>query len=119
MTRPPIALGLVLASAALLGGCKVDVAAFNPSCKKINSSELHVARDQECRFRYDWGDYAKYVVVVTRPPIHGEAKGEGKYLKYVPRPGFVGEDRVTIRIERRLAHLQWETKTVTIKVGRS
>ena len=117
MTRTTLCL--TLAAAMLLGGCKYDLAAFNPNCKKVKSTELHIARDQACSFRYDWGDYAKYVVVVTQPPTHGEAKGEGKYLRYVPKPGFVGEDRVTIRVERRFAHLQWETKTVTIKVGRS
>lgn len=119
MPRPRISLCLALAAAALLGGCKVDLAGLNSSCKKVNSTELHVARDQACRFAYDWGDYAKYVVVVTGEPIYGQAKGEGKYLRYVPKSGFVGVDRVTIRIERRLAHLQWETKTITIKVGRS
>ena len=118
--HPRFSLCLALTAAVvLLGGCKYDLAVFNPNCKKIKSNELHVARDQTCKFRFDGGDYAKYVVVVTRQPMLGEAKGEGKDLKYVARTGFVGEDRVTIRIERRLAHVQWETRTVTIKVGPS
>jgi hypothetical protein len=55
---------------------------------------------------------------VTRAPIFGEANGEGKYLKYVARKGFKGEDRLTIRIERRgVGHVQWENRTVTVKVG--
>jgi hypothetical protein len=110
---------LALAAALLLGGCKFDLAAMNGNCKKLSDKELRVGRDQACKFNFHGGDYAKYVVVIQRAPMHGEAKGEGKYLRYVPRKGFVGEDRVTIRIERRLAHLQWETRTVTIKVGPS
>ena len=110
---------LMLAAALVLGGCKFDVAAFNSNCKKVKSNELRVARDQTCSFNFDGGDYARYVVVVTRQPTFGDAKGEGKYLRYVAKPGFVGEDRVTIRIERRLAHVQWETRTITVKVGQS
>jgi len=114
--RISVCLSLAVA-ALLLGGCKFDVASFNSSCKKVKGSELHVAKDQTCKFKYDQGDFAKYVVVVTRQPIFGQAAGDGKYLKYVAKPGFVGEDRLTIRVERRLAHVQWETRTVTVKVG--
>ena len=111
-------LYLALAAALLLGGCKYDLASFNPSCKRVKGSELHVGQDQTCKFRYDHGDVAVYVVKVTRAPLFGEATGEGKYLKYVARRGFTGEDRLTIRIERRgVGHVQWETQTVTVKVG--
>jgi hypothetical protein len=114
-----ISIWLVIAtSAVMLGGCKVDLASFNGSCKRVKGTELHVAQDQTCKFRYDQGDIAKYVVKVTRQPMYGEAKGEGKYLKYVARKGFKGEDRLTIRIERRgIGHVQWETRQVTVKVG--
>jgi len=106
------------ASALLLGGCNFDVASFNGSCKRLRSNELHVAENQTCKFRYDQGDIAKYVVKVMRAPLYGEAKGEGKYLKYVAKPGFKGEDRLVIRIERRgIGHVQWETRTLTVKVG--
>jgi hypothetical protein len=115
----PVSICLVIAAAAvLLGGCKFDLAAFNSNCKRVKGNELHVAQNQTCKFRYDQGDIAKYVVKVTRPPMFGEASGEGKYLKYVARKGFKGEDRVSIRIERRgVGHVQWENRTVTIKVG--
>jgi hypothetical protein len=118
MTRRVTVMLALVASAVLLGGCKFDVAAFDSSCKKIKGTEVRVARDKTCRFRYDQGDFAKYVVKVVRPPMYGDAKGEGKYLTYVAKRGFQGEDRVTIRIERRgVGHMQWETRTVTIKVG--
>ena len=108
----------VVTSALLLTGCKVDLAAFNGNCKRVNGRELHVGKDQTCKFRYDQGDIAKYVVKVTRAPTFGEATGEGKYLKYVARRGFKGVDNLTIRIERRgIGHVQWETRQVTIKVG--
>jgi hypothetical protein len=88
------------------------------NCKMVRSDELHVGADRTCQFRYDQGDVAKYVVVVTRPPAHGEASGEGKYLKYVAKPGFVGEDRLTIKVERRgVGHVQWQTLAVKVKVG--
>ena len=106
----------LLALAVPLCGCKV-AAALNPHCKKIKDFELHVARDQTCTFPFNGNDYAKYVVVVIRPPMHGEAKGEGKFLKYVAKPGYVGEDQLTIRIERQFAHVQWEVRKLTVKVG--
>jgi hypothetical protein len=96
------------------GGLKL--ASFN--CKKVKSDVLHVGRDQSCRFPYDDGDVAKYVVVVTQAPAHGQASGEGKYLRYVANPGFVGEDRLTIKVERRgVGHVQWQTVAVTVQVG--
>ena len=116
LRRNSITLALLGAASLMLGGCLNEIAGVN--CKKIRSDTLHVAPDQSCRFRYDQGDIAKYVVVVTRQPTYGEAKGEGKYLKYVARRGFVGEDRMTIRVERRgVGHVQWQTLNVTVKVG--
>jgi hypothetical protein len=116
---PRFSLCLALAAAALLvGGCKLDVASFSGNCKRVRGNELHVAQNQTCKFRYDQGDIAKYVVKVMRAPTYGEATGEGKYLKYVAKPGFKGEDRLVIRIERRgVGHVQWETRTLTVKVG--
>lgn len=109
---------LLLVAALPLGGCKVDLASFDANCKRVRATELHVGRDHTCKFRYDGGDIAKYVVKVTRQPMFGEAVGEGKYLKYVARRGFVGEDRLNIRIERRgVGHVQWEDRAVTVKVG--
>ena len=76
-----------------------------------------VGKDQTCKFRYGYRDWARYVVVVTRPPAHGTAMGEGRSLKYVARPGFTGEDTLTIRVERRgFGHVQWETRRVKITV---
>lgn len=110
---PLVALGV---AALLLSGCKLELASLG--CKKVRSSEVRVAAGQTCRFKYDHGDMAKYVVVVTRPPLHGHATGEGKYLRYVAKPGFAGEDRLGIRVERRgIGHTQWENLTVTVKVG--
>jgi len=118
MPRRLLLCFVIAASALLLGGCKVDLASLNGSCKRVKGTELHVAENQTCKFRYDHGDIAKYVVKVVRAPIYGEAKGEGKYLKYVARQGFKGEDRLTIRIERRgVGHVQWETRQLTVKVG--
>ena len=109
---------VIAASALLLGGCKVDLASLNGNCKRVKGTELHVGQDQTCKFRYDQGDVAKYVVQVMRAPIHGEAKGEGKYLKYVAKKGFKGEDRLTIRIVRRgVGHVQWEDRKLVVKVG--
>jgi hypothetical protein len=106
------------ASALLMGGCNYDLASFNGSCKRVKSTELRVAQDQTCKFKYSQGDMAKYVVKIVRAPIHGEAKGEGKYLKYTARKGFKGEDRLTIRIERRgIGHVQWEDRKLIVKVG--
>ena len=113
-----ISIYSVLAAALLLGGCKVDIASFNANCKRMSGNVLHVGQDQTCKFRYDQGDIARYVVKVTKQPYFGEAKGDGKYLKYVARRGFTGEDQLTIRIERQgVGHVQWETRIVTVKVG--
>jgi len=109
---------VAFAVALLLGGCNVDMASLNGSCKRVKGNELFVAQNQTCKFRYDHGDIAKYVVKVTRQPIFGEAKGEGKYLRYVARRGFKGVDQLTIRIERRgVGHVQWETRQLIVKVG--
>jgi hypothetical protein len=109
-------LAFVCAAPLVLGGCLDQIANLN--CKKVKSDLVHVGRDASCRFRYGGGDVAKYVVMVTRQPSYGEAQGDGKYLKYVAKRGFVGEDRVGIRVVRRgVGHVQWENLTVTVKVG--
>jgi hypothetical protein len=114
--RRAFALVLAGAAALTLGGCVDQLASAN--CAKMKSTELRVGRDQECRFNYDGGDIARYVVRVVRQPTYGEAKGDGKYLRYVARKGFVGEDRLIIRVERRgVGHVQWLNHTVTVKVG--
>jgi hypothetical protein len=79
---------------------------------------LHVGADQSCNFRYGHGDSARYVVKVTREPDWGQATGDGHYLRYVAKPGFVGVDYLTIRVVRRgIGHVQWENLSVTVKVG--
>jgi hypothetical protein len=99
-----------------LGGCMEKLAGAN--CKKVQSDLLLVGSDQACKFAYDHGDMARYVVVVTRQPTYGEASGSGKYLKYVAKPGFRGEDRLTIKVERRgVGHVQWQDLTVRVRVG--
>jgi hypothetical protein len=114
--RKSLTIAVVGLVSLTLGGCLNEIAGV--SCKKLRSDSLAVARDQSCRFRYDHGDIAKYVVVVTRQPTYGDAKGEGKYLRYVAKRGFVGEDRLTIRVERRgVGHVQWETLNIRVKVG--
>jgi hypothetical protein len=114
--RGALALAMVGAAALALGGCKYELAGFG--CKKINGDVLQVAPGQSCKFRYDEGDIAKYVVEVTRQPYYGEASGEGKYLRYVAKPGFTGEDQLTIKVVRRgVGHVQWQTRRVTVKVG--
>jgi hypothetical protein len=114
--RKSLQLTLIGVTSLSLAGCVTDLAAAG--CKKLRSDVLQVGTSQSCRFRYDQGDVAKYVVVVMRPPAHGEAVGEGQYLKYVAKPGFVGEDRLTIKVERRgVGHVQWQTLTVRVNVG--
>ncbi|MBI4275394.1 MAG: hypothetical protein HY659_11920 [Rhizobiales bacterium] len=117
--RRPLQFVLVAIAVLSLGGCKYEFA--NVDCKKMKSTELHVGTGKTCKFRYDWGDTAKYTVVVTRPPAHGQATGEGKYLKYVAKPSFRGEDRLTIRVERRgiagIGQQQWETLSLKVTVG--
>lgn len=114
--RGALVLMLAGATALLLAGCKYEFA--NVGCKKVKSDEVHVASGQTCKFKYDEGDIARYVVVVTKPPAHGQATGEGKYLKYAAKPGFVGKDRLTIRVERRgVGHVQWQMRTVKVTVG--
>jgi hypothetical protein len=116
--KPRRLLPLLLAGAAvlLLAGCKLEMA--GGACTKVRSNELRVLTDQNCRFRYDQGDVASYVVMVTRAPSHGVAAGEGKYLKYTPPRGFVGEDRIGIKVVRKgVGHVQWEDLTVRVTVG--
>jgi hypothetical protein len=109
-------LALVGAAALPLAGCIDSIASLN--CKRVSSDELRVGKDQSCRFSYAHGDVAKYVVVVTRQPTFGEARGEGKYLRYIAKPGFVGMDTVGIKIERRgVGHVQWENRTLRVRVG--
>jgi hypothetical protein len=116
LRQAALRLALVGTAALPLAGCLDTIASVN--CKKISSSELRVGKDQSCRFAYSYGDVAKYVVVVTRQPTFGEARGEGKYLRYVAKPGFVGEDTLSIKIERRgVGHVQWENRTLRVKVG--
>jgi hypothetical protein len=119
LRRRALQLAVVGVSSLFLGGCLDSLnglASFG--CKRVKSTELKVAQDATCKFRYGNGDFAKYVVVVTRQPTFGDAFGQGKYLKYVAKPGFVGEDQLTIRVERRgVGHVQWQNHTVTVKVG--
>ncbi len=116
LRRKALTLALVGTASLLLAGCKYEMASFN--CKQEQRNSLWVAQDQTCRFKYDEGDVARYVVIVTRKPAFGEAKAEGKYLTYVARPGFVGEDRLNIKVERRgVGHVQWRNLAVTVKVG--
>lgn len=112
----PLMYLAVLVGGLLFAGYKYGMA-YDPYCKQVRGNEVHVAKNKTCKFSYDGRDMAKYVVTVTGQPMHGQATGEGQYLRYAAKPGFVGEDRLTIRIERRLAHVQWETQTVKIKVG--
>ena len=116
--RRSLAVVVVGAASLSLGGCLEQLAVAG--CAKMNPTELRVDAGQTCRFRFDGGETARYRVVVTQQPMHGEASGEGRYLRYSARPGFVGEDRVNIKIERRgIGHVQWENRTVRVKIGPS
>jgi hypothetical protein len=109
----PFLIGMAL---LLLTGCKFDFA--GGGCKQLKSDSLHVAPGQTCKFNYAHGDAAKYVVIVTGAPAHGEANGEGRFLRYVAKPGFVGVDQLRIKVVRKgVAHVQWEDLTVKVKVG--
>jgi hypothetical protein len=103
----------------LLGGCLDNLGSLvSLNCKRVNSRTLQVGQDASCKFRYGYGDLAGYVVVVTRQPTFGDASGQGPYLKYIAKPGFVGEDSLNIRVERRgIGHVQWEYISLTVKVG--
>jgi hypothetical protein len=117
--RRALQWAVIGALSLLLGGCLDNLGglvSFN--CKRVNSRVLQVGQDASCRFRYGYGDMAKYVVTVTRQPMFGDASGQGAYLKYVAKPGFVGEDSLNIRVERRgIGHVQWENISLTVKVG--
>ena len=107
---------LICAAPLLLGGCKLDVASAN--CAKVGSDQLRVLTGQTCKFGYDQGDVARYEVIVTRAPTYGTASGEGKYLKYAPRSGFVGEDHLSIKVVRKgVGHVQWQDLRVRVTVG--
>ena len=100
-----------------LAGCLNDLAGY---CRQPSSDVLLVAENGKCKARYAHGDMAKYVVFVLRPPTYGEAKGQGPLLHYIAKPGFRGEDQLTIRVERRgIGHVQWETRTIKVRVGSS
>jgi hypothetical protein len=116
MRRRSLYLALLCVASLSLGGCYKDFAGFN--CKKVRADVLQVGPNASCRFRYGHSDIAKYVVVITRAPIYGEASGQGQYLRYVAKPGFVGEDRLSIKVVRRgVGHVQWQDLTVKVKVG--
>lgn len=103
------------AASLALAGCQNQLAL---NCKHVSTDILQVARDQSCRFNYHGGDAAKYVVQIVKPPLFGDAAGEGKYLKYTAKRGFTGEDRMTIKVERRgIGHVQWQTHSLKVKVG--
>jgi hypothetical protein len=117
--RRTLQVAVIGAASLLLGGCLDNLGGlvgFN--CKRVKSTQLQVGQDATCEFNYGYGDMAKYVVVVTRQPTFGDASGDGSYLKYVAKPGFVGEDQLSIRVERRgIGHVQWQNYKLTVKVG--
>jgi hypothetical protein len=117
--RRALELVVVGAASLLLGGCLENIGSLAGfGCKRVKSTKLKVTTDATCKFRYGSGDFAKYVVVVTRQPTYGEAYGEGKYLKYVAKPGFVGEDHLNICGERRgIGHVQWQNHSIAVRVG--
>jgi hypothetical protein len=103
-------------AALLLGGRNLELASFD--CTKVTPETLHVGPGQTCRFKYGRDDIAGYIVEVTGAPTHGEAVTQGRYLTYVAKPGFVGDDRLTIRLERQgMGHVQQQTLEVRVKVG--
>ena len=89
------------------------------NCKRISDSQLEVGAGNTCQFRYDHGDVARYVVVVTQPPRQGQATSKGKFLTYAAKPGFKGDDVMKIRVERRgvAGNVQWQDLNVKVKVG--
>jgi hypothetical protein len=107
----------VIGAALALGGCMPQVA--SGGCKKISDGQLQVGAGSTCQFRYDQGDVARYVVVVTQPPRQGQAVSKGKFLTYAAKPGFKGEDVMKIRVERRgvAGNVQWQDVNVKVKVG--
>jgi len=117
--RRVLQLAVIGAASLLLGGCLENIGSLaGLGCKRVKSTEPKVATDATCKFGYGSGDFAKYVVVVTRQPTYGDAYGEGKYLKYVAKPGFVGENHLNIRVERQgIGHVQWQNHSITVKVG--
>ena len=112
--RAPLAILLTTLAALPLGGCVDELFA----CKRLSDDLLQVAAGQSCRFRYGQGDVTRYVVQVTRPPVHGTAVGEGEFLRYVAKPGFAGQDRLSIKVERRgVGDVQWQDVTINVTVA--
>jgi hypothetical protein len=115
-SRRLTSLVAIAATSLPLGGCLDDLAFTD--CRRESADLLHVGTDQTCKFRYGYGDSARYVVKVTKEPDYGQATGDGEFLRYVAKPGFVGEDQLTVKVERRgIGHVQWETHRVTVKVA--
>lgn len=113
--RRPLRLALLGAIAFPLGGCLNNLAGY---CKQLSANVLLVAENGKCKARYSHGDVARYVVFIARPPAYGEAIGQGPFLHYIAKPGFKGEDQLSIRVERRgIGHVQWETRKIKVKVG--
>lgn len=101
-----------LGAALIIGGCQNELA----TCRQ-KGDVVHVPRDGSCTLNFGGSD-ARYVVMVTQQPYFGEARGQGKYLKYSAKRGFTGEDRLTIKVERRgIGHVQWQTQVVKMRVG--
>lgn len=114
--RAMLLLALAGVASFLVGGCLPQITSVD--CKKVKSDTLQVGANNTCQFRYDHGDVARYIVIVTQQPRHGRATAKGKYLTYAAKPGFTGEDQMKIKVERRgVGHVQWETLTVKVKVG--
>jgi hypothetical protein len=110
-----VPLALTGALTLALGGCLDQLA--SAGCKRVKNDELHVAPGKSCSFQYGAGDTALYFVQVTQSPSYGEAKGDGKYLKYTAKPGFKGDDFLRIRVVRRgIGHVQWQDVGVVVKV---
>ena len=106
---------LLAALAVTLGGCLDEL---DGSCQRVTEKELIVAKDKSCAFRFGARDPAKYVVVITQPPRFGTAEGDRHFLRYTAKAGWVGEDQVKIRVERRgIGHVQWQTLTVSVRVA--
>jgi hypothetical protein len=113
--RRVLPVAVVGAMSLVLAGCLDRLA--STGCKRVRSDELHVAPGKTCSFAYAQGDTALYYVQVTQSPSYGEAKGDGKYLKYTAKPGFKGDDYLRIRVTRRgIGHVQWQDVGVVVKV---
>lgn len=108
---------LIAVALLLLAGCDFDLSSIDPDCTRVSSNVVTVGKDQSCKFRFGTDKWASYKVVVTRPPANGIATGEGRSLRYAARPGFTGEDILTIRVERWVfGNVQWEMRRVKVTV---